>query len=347
MISGDDAQVFTGINSSAGTGITVYSSNISVQPKFEKFIDGPTGAAGQVKIKADVVELRNDGIISSTATNGNAGIVDIQTGRLSISGNETQGFTGITSAAEADSTGLGGTITIQAQNILLEKGGSVTVASDGSGSGGSLNIKADTLQLESASLVGRTTMANVDVGDAILAVGRLLHLRDSTISTEGARDGNMLMRTPLLLLDKSQIISKAQPTQGGSIRIESGQIILTPDSRIEASGAIIITAPNTDVSSSLTVLPETLFDASSHLRETCAARGGRPASSFAPGGRGGLPPDPGAPLAASPFGQPLEQQTATGSLTPLAARSLQAVKPITVSGIPQPVLGSPRLTCRG
>jgi hypothetical protein len=95
------------------------------------------------------------------------------------------------------------------------------------------------------------------------------------------------------------------------------------------------------------VLPETFLDAGSQLREACAARGGRPASSFTAGGHGGLPPDPGAPLAAGSFGQSLKQQTATGSPTTLTARPQQATKPVTVVGIPQPVLGSPRLTCRG
>ena len=35
------------------------------------------------------------------------------------------------------------------------------------------------------------------------------------------------------------------------------------------------------------MLPETFLDASSQLRVACAARGGRPASSFSAGGRGG------------------------------------------------------------
>jgi filamentous hemagglutinin family protein len=91
------------------------------------------------------------------------------------------------------------------------------------------------------------------------------------------------------------------------------------------------------------------LDTGSQLREACAARGGRPASSFAAGGRGGLPPDPGTPLAASPFEQSMEQQTATGSPTALTTKPWKAAKPkpITVAGIPQPVLGSPRLMCRG
>jgi len=157
----------------------------------------------------------------------------------------------------------------------------------------------------------------------------------------------MSIQAPLLVLDNSNIIASTRRGEGGNIRIEAGQIIRTPDSKIIASGNITITAPNTDVSSSLTVLPGTFFDVSSQLREACAARGGRRASSFTAGGRGGLPPDPGTPLAAGPAGQPPGQQTATGSPTALTLRPLQATKPITVSGIPQPVLGSTRLACRG
>jgi large exoprotein involved in heme utilization and adhesion len=158
------------------------------------------------------------------------------------------------------------------------------------------------------------------------------------------------MNPRLMVLDGSRIEANALHGAGGNITIRADQLIRTPDSKITASGRvagnIAIAAPNTDVAGSLVVLPGTLFDTSSELREACAARGGRPASSLSPGGRGGLPPDPGTPLAASPFGQSLEQQTATRSPTP-SSRPLQAVKPITVSGIPQPVLGSPRLTCRG
>ena len=139
---------------------------------------------------------------------------------------------------------------------------------------------------------------------------------------------------------------------GGNITIRAGQLIRTPDSVIQASsaqsvsGTISIAGLNQDIAGSLVVLPETFLDASSQLREACAARGGRPGNSFIAGGRGGLPPDPGTPLAASSFGQPLEQQSATDLPTP-SSRSSPAVKPITVAGIPQPVLGSPRLTCRG
>jgi hypothetical protein len=209
------------------------------------------------------------------------------------------------------------------------------------------------LQLNNANVQAQT--ASNTGGDVTLKVGRLFDLYNSTVTTSvhGGKGsgGNILINSPLMVLDSSDIIANAIGGSGGNIFIDAGQLIRTPDSTITASGSvngnITITAPNTDVSSSLTVLPGTFLDASSQLRVACAARGGRPASSFSAGGRGGLPPDPGAPLATSPFGQPLEQQTATGAPTSLTARPRQAAKPVMVAGIPQPVLGSPRLTCRG
>jgi large exoprotein involved in heme utilization and adhesion len=235
----------------------------------------------------------------------------------------------------------------------------VATNSNGAGPGGLISITAaDTLRLDNATVQAQTASARG--GDVTLAVGRLFDLRNSAVTTSVAggtgSGGNIfinphLMNPPLMVLDNSRIEANAKQGAGGNITIRAGQLIRSPDSVITASGSvagnIVITAPDTDVSSSLAILPETFFDVSSQLRETCAARGGRPASSFAPGGRGGLPPDPGAPLAASPFGQPPGPQTATGAPMALTPRPPQAVKPVTVAGIPQPVLGSPRLTCRG
>jgi large exoprotein involved in heme utilization and adhesion len=339
LAAGDGATNFTGIATSANPD--------------------STGRAGTVAVTAGELELRNGGaIFSGTFGPGDAGQVTVETDRLLVAGDGATAFTGITSNTDAGSTGAGGAVTIQAGNILLQDQGKVTTQSDGPGLGGPLTITVrDMLRLDHAEIRTKTETANG--GDLVLAVGRLFDLHNSTVTTSVAggtgSGGNIfinphLMNLPLMVLDNSRIEANAQGGRGGNIFIDTGQLISTPDSKITASGSvngnITITAPNTDVSSSLTVLPETFLDVSSELSEACAARGGRPASSFAAGGRGGLSPDPGAPLAASPFGQPLEQQTATGSPTP-SSRPTQAVKPITVSGIPHLVLGSPRLTCRG
>jgi hypothetical protein len=313
-------------------------------------------------VTAPELELRNGGqILSITFGSGNAGHVTVQADYLLVSGTDAaENPSAISSSAEAGSTGAGGAVDIQARNILLNNQGIVSTRNVGTGPGGPLSITAtDTLSLDHANIEAETEMNNG--GNITLTAGQLFDLHNRTVTTSVAggmgTGGNIfinphLMNPPLMVLDNSRIEANAQRGSGGNITIQASQLIRTPDSVIEASSAesvsgnITITAPNTDVSGSLTVLPETFFDVSSELREACAARGGRRASSLNTGGRGGLEPDPGAPLAASPFGHSLEPQTATRSPTP-SSRTSPAAKLITVSGIPQPVLGSPRLKCRG
>jgi large exoprotein involved in heme utilization and adhesion len=310
-----------------------------------------TGRGGPVTVNARDVELRDGGQISSNAYGvGDAGPVTVKTDQLLITGSQRGIASSISSSGRRNSSGAGGTVNIQARNIQVRDQGVVETVGDGTGPGGHLSVTAtETLRLDHASIRARTETANA--GDLKLAVGRLFDLHDSTVTTSvaGGRGsgGNITIDPPLIVLDNSRIQANAQQGAGGKITIRAGQLIRTPDSVIQASsaqsvsGTITITAPNTDVSSSLTVLSETLFDASNQLREACAARGGRHANSFKAGGRGGLPPDPGAPLAANPFGQPLKQQTSTGLPTALMPRPPQAVKPMTMFETPQPVLGSP------
>jgi filamentous hemagglutinin family protein len=314
-----------------------------------------TGRAGTVAVSARELELRDGGQIhTSTLASGNAGQITVTADRLLVAGSKEGALSGIFSSTEPGSTGAGGIVNIQARTILLQDQGAVATESDGTGPAGSLSITAaDTLRLDNAAIGART--ASAEGGDVTVAVGRLFDLRNSAVTTSVAggtgSGGNITIDPPLMVLNNSRIQANALQGSGGDITIRAGQLIRTPDSRITASGRvagnITIAAPDTDVSSSLVVLPGTFLDASSHLRETCAARGGRPTSSLSPGGRGGRPPDPGAPLAGHPFGQRLKQQVATGSPAVSTARPTQAAKAIRVAGAPQPILGAPRPACRG
>jgi filamentous hemagglutinin family protein len=320
---------------------------------------GTVDIGGKVDITAGVVEVRGEGMMTnknahistSTFSSGHAGKVIIHADAVVVSGR------GGEIASRAHRTGNGGAVDIFARSIRLSNGGVVNTESIDPGAGAGVSgpitiVATDTLLLDQGSI--QTLTKSADGGDVSLSVGRLFDLHDSKVTTSVAggkgRGGNILINSPLMVLDNSEITANAIGGGGGDIFIDAGQLIRTPDSAIMASGSvngnITITAPNTDVAGSLVVLPETFLDVSSQLRETCTARGGRRTSSLTPGGRGGLPPDPGAPLAASPVGQPLEQPT-TKELPTSSSRPPQAAKPITVSGIPQPVLGSPRLTCRG
>jgi filamentous hemagglutinin family protein len=312
--------------------------------------------SGSVKVKAHVLELHDGGTISTTSLGtGQAGQITVTADKLLISGIGAvpENRSGIYSTAWPSSQAAG-TISINAGEMEVRDGGGINTESLGNAPGGPIIIKVtDTLRLDNATIQAKT--ASTTGGNVSLTVDQLSYLNNSIVTTSVASGegsgGNIQIKLPLMVLGNSEITANAIGGSGGDIFIDAGQLIRTPDSKIMASGSvngdITITAPNTDISSSLAILPETFLDASSQLRETCAARGGRPTSSFAPGGRGGLPPDPGAPLAASPFGQPPRQQTATGAPTTLTAKPRQAINPITIAGIPQPVLGSPGLKCRG
>jgi filamentous hemagglutinin family protein len=315
-----------------------------------------SGGGGDITIDANHLDASSDStraqISISTSTGGAGG----PAGRVNLNVNELVLRGNVQISSDTGGSGAAGTVTIQTRSMSLTNDAQVRVKSEGSnviGVGGSITIKAaEALSLDHAAIEANTTTA--EGGDVTLAIGRLFYLNNSTLTTSVAggkgSGGNILINSPLMVFDHSKIIANAIGGSGGNITIQAGQLIRTPNNVVTASGDvagnITIAAPNTDVSSSLVVLPETFFDVSSQLREACAARGGRRASSLTVGGRGGLPPDPGTPLAAGSFGQPLKQQTAAGSPTTLTPRPLQTAKTITVTGIPQPVLGSPRLTCR-
>jgi large exoprotein involved in heme utilization and adhesion len=380
LVLRNEGQIFSGTDGSgAGGNITVTTGRLEItgtgdaptsapgqgfQPETGLFTNvkaNGSGPGGSINVSTRDIDLFNKGAISvRSGGSGAAGSIILNVpGTLRLNESRIEGAVVDLGplALPSGSETVGGTIAITVGNLVLEPGSTIETRSQrGSGHGGALRL--DIQRDATLDRAAVTTAALQGSGGNIVVTGDgKLYLIGSTMTASVAggtgSGGNIDINLPFLILNASQIKADAHGGPGGNITIQTGQLIRTPGSRIQASsaqsvpGAITITASNTDVVNSLVVLPETLFDVSSQLRETCATRGGRPTSSLIPSGRGGLPPDPGAPLAASSFGQPLEQQTATGAPTALTPRPPQAAKPVKVAGIPQPVLGSPRLTCRG
>jgi filamentous hemagglutinin family protein len=380
LVLRNEGQIFSGTDGSgAGGNITVTTGRLEItgtgdaptsapgqgfQPETGLFTNvkaNGSGPGGSINVSARDIDLFNKGAISvRSGGSGAAGSIILNVpGTLRLNESRIEGAVvdlGPSALPSGPET-VGGTIAITVGNLVLEPGSTIETRSQrGSGHGGALRL--DIQRDATLDRAAVTTAALQGSGGNIVVTGDgKFYLIGSTMTASVAggtgSGGNIDINLPFLILNASQIKADAHGGPGGNITIQTGQLIRTPGSRIQASsaqsvpGAITITASNTDVVNSLVVLPETLFDVSSQLRETCATRGGRPTSSLIPSGRGGLPPDPGAPLAASSFGQPLEQQTATGTPTALTEKPRRAVNPITIAGIPQPVLGSPRLTCRG
>jgi filamentous hemagglutinin family protein len=350
---------FTSGPGSAGQ-VTIKGGRVRIQGPPGTGIDttatrGSTGSGGSVTVQADSLDLRESGLIAASTFGPGAGgaiKIDADTVALSDPGS------GIVSSAGIGSSGPGGPLEIKSGSLRLSNGAAVSTRSQGAGQSGSITIKAiNSVEIDGgAGLSTRTAVA--DASDIIIRVGRLFIMSQGQITTLVAggtgSGGNITVSVGevgfsegFIVLGNSQIVANAQQGNGGNIILMAGQIIQSADSVISASSELGIGGNWNVIHPQPGQLSVSFLNASELLAVPCAARGGRPRSSLAAGGSGGLPPDPGTPLAANSFRQPLEQQTATGSPTTLTPQTPQAVKPITVSGIPQPVLGSPRLTCRG
>src|SRR5207247_6753474 len=134
-------------------------------------------------------------------------------------------------------------------------------------------------------------------------VGKLVDLFNSQITTSvqsgTGSGGNITIDPTFVILNHSQITADAFGGPGGNITIVSDVFLASPDSSVTASsalstqGTVNIQAPVTNLSGTLAPLPENVLQATSLLRQSCAARfGGGKLSSLVLGDRGGLPRAP-------------------------------------------------------
>ena len=214
------------------------------------------------------------GLPSEEPPSGRSGNLNINTPLLKITD-------GALAGVAHDGTGDAGRLEINAQEIVLADGGSITAVTN-SGQGGNIRLAGGNLQLRNGSQI---------------------------IATAGGagNGGNLdLNLDTIVALENSDIVANAFQGSGGNIQINTEGIFgtefrdaLTPESDITASsefgvaGIVAITQPEVDPSSGLLPLSEQVRDSREKVVAGCAAREG---SSFIATGRGGLPEDPTAPL---------------------------------------------------
>ena len=247
--------------------------------------------------------------INSSSQFGAAGIVGF--GSFPPPGNITIAATDVTLDNGSISTSVfggnhpGGNITVSARQVRLSNGSSISSDSFSSGAdAGNITVRAtDTFRSADSSV---TTKADSGGGGNIhLQIGKLVDLSNSQITasvgTGSGSGGNITTDTRFLILDSSQITANAFGGPGGNITVVADVFLASLDSSIAASstfstqGTVDIQAPVTDLSGTLAPLPENLLQATSLLKQSCAARfSGGKLSSLLVSGRDGLPLEPGA-----------------------------------------------------
>ncbi|MEL6459147.1 MAG: S-layer family protein, partial [Cyanobacteria bacterium J06621_15] len=280
----------------AGGNITLTAENLILQNGGQ--ISASTfgkGNAGNINIKV------NDSI----TVNGFTGEVSQPQRAFAsiLDDSENVYFSGIFS----NSPGIGnaGDLNIETGKLNLENKAQISVSSQQQGAAGNLNIQAEKMFLDNATINADTVAG--DKGSIYLS-GADIRLRQgsrvTTNATQTATGGNIDIDSLTLVgLENSDITANAEDNFGGRVIINAEALFgiafrdfLTTESDITASsalgtefnGVVEINTPDIDPTSALEELPETFTDPS-QIKAGCAADGG---NKFAQTGRGGLPKSP-------------------------------------------------------
>jgi filamentous hemagglutinin family protein len=238
------------------------------------------GKGGNIKITTGSLSLTDGaGLDASKSGSGAAGNIEVSANSIRL---DNQATLAAELSGSETTTGQGGNIILDSQNLVLRSGSNITTDVTDTATGGNITIDTDVLTA----------------------------LEDSDISAnaEDARGG--------------RVIINAQGIFGTEFReaeTSDSDITATSDLGPEFSGTVEINNPDVDPSLGLVELPVELVDTSRQIATTCGAGG---ENEFIITGRGGLPPSPTDPLTSDTvwtdlrtFTQQAENRTSSESAT--------------------------------
>jgi filamentous hemagglutinin family protein len=268
--------------------------------------EATTGNGGGINVVAREVAMTDGGMISASTTGPGLG------GDVHLTSFDIRLKDGALVTAQSQLTpygssvlGDGGDITILATDRVTVDNSSVSASSDGQGFAGDIVIDGGrTVELIGGSVSTESVVS--DGGDIKVEADALVYLFDGRITTSvvgaGGTGGNIdIDPTFVVLQGGSQVIANATnplATQAGNIYISGDYILISQDSRVQASGPtnaqdgeIIIRGPDGDLVRVLAQLPESYLEAAGLLKGGCGV-GRAGISALVLAGRGGVPVSP-------------------------------------------------------
>ena len=259
-------------------------------------------------------------------------------------------------------SGNAGDVTINTPELRVLDSGQVNIRNDGLGNSGTLSIDADLIVLEESGGLTASTSSGQGGNIILSASNALVMRRNSFISAEAGgtgNGGNITINAEILAaLESSDIAANALEGAGGNIAINSAGIFgtqfreaptpnsdITASSQFGVSGTVTINNPEIDPSSGLVELPEAISDPTEQIIVGCGVALG---SSFTITGRGGLPADPTAPIRGETIWEDMRRFTEYAGFEETAAPNPQLVN--TQLANPQlvnPQLANPQLVQLG
>lgn len=261
---------------------------------------GGTGNAGNVTINAtENVQLQQQGLVSSAVTDkglGNAGNIKITTPQISLSSR---------SKIEVDSqtndlNSSAGNITFLGNNYLKLDNASIS-ATNSSGNGGNININTQNLLLRRNSEISTTAGSANNPGNG----GKItINAKNGYVVAVPTEDSDIIANAfggNGGKIDISAIRVLGLETRG---RLNTAQLQtirtnetsdITASSDVGTDGTVAIQSLGIDPSQGLVAIPVNLIDPSGLIAQDCNSNNSNSAQSqseFVITGRGGLPPSP-------------------------------------------------------
>ncbi len=256
-------------------------------------------SGGEVRVSVDS-DLREPGFES-----GDAGRLTVQaSGRVRVTGE------GSAIASRTIGEGNAGQIEIQAGQVTVSDHGEINTETQTSGNGGNITIDANEVRLSNQGVINTSSTSQSDDagagGNISVIAQRTVRLQDSEITTSvigGEKSGgNIEVRAPVGLLERSNIRADAFGGPGGNISIQTQGLIVDSMSAVTASSALNVDGTVTvdgliDISGALKPITQQFAQAEGLLRSRCAQRL-RPQqpSRFLVRSRDRVPLDPSGPL---------------------------------------------------
>ncbi len=207
------------------------------------------GNGGNINLFAQRINILNGGqIAASTAGIGAGGQVGLDVDHLSIDGQASTFFTGI--SAQTQGHGDGGNIDIDARHVEILSGGTISATTTG-GAGGDIHLRTDDLRIDSQGIefftgIGIQTQGSGAGGNLVISSQQLEIVNGGSISgsafSSGA-GGQIQIQTDYLLLDGNGAIGErftgiAIQTHGsgaaGSMEITAGEVDIVNGSSLSA-----------------------------------------------------------------------------------------------------------------
>ncbi len=282
------------------------------------------GSAGNIVVRADVVDLVGGGLLSSSNGYGDGGSIEVTAAqRITLSGG---GYV----SAYGEREGVPGRITLSAPEIYATAG-LINTSTDATQPAGDITLTADRIEIRGETRIQSESSSEADAGAILIEAGESFFSDDSAVTTAAAfaSGGNIVIRAPtvalthespvtatvfggsgdggnvtitatrFVALSNSDLTARADQGYGGRITVNAEVFLRAPDVDLDASsnvigneGVVEVNAPLLDLTGTILPLAANFREDTALLRDPCGARVARGASSLVRVGRGGLPPDP-------------------------------------------------------